>query len=111
MTGVQTCALPILNSAFSNPLLSVGSIAEQFKLSDKYLSQLFREQTGETISSYIESKRLGHACKLLDSTSMTVNEVALAAGYALTHTFRVAFKKKTGITPLQWKNRTDKPTV
>ena len=100
-----------INSAFSNPLLSVGSIAEQFKLSDKYLSQLFREQTGETISSYIESKRLGHACKLLDSTSMTVNEVALAAGYALTHTFRVAFKKKTGITPLQWKNRTDKPTV
>ena len=100
-----------INSAFSNPLLSVGSIAEQFKLSDKYLSQLFREQTGETISSYIESKRLGHACKLLDSTSMTVNEVALAAGYALTHAFRVAFKKKTGITPLQWKNRTDKPTV
>lgn len=94
-----------VNREFANPLLSVGAIAEQFKRSDKYLSQLFREQTGETISSYIEAKRLSHACHLLETTDMTVNEIALASGYALTHTFRVAFKKKTGITPVQWKNR------
>ena len=97
-----------IDAGFSNPLLSVSSIAEQFKLSDKYLSQLFREQTGETISGYIESKRLSHACSLLETTDMTVNEIALASGYALTHTFRVAFKKKTGVTPVQWKKR-DKP--
>lgn len=93
-----------IDAEFANPLLTVAGIAEHFKLSDKYLSQLFREQTGETISSYLESKRLAHACHLLETTDLTVNEIATASGYALTHTFRVAFKKKNGVTPLQWKS-------
>ena len=63
----------------------------------------YKEQTNEKISSVIEKKRIDHACRLLDTTDMTINEIALASGYALTHTFRVAFKKVQGVTPLEWK--------
>jgi two-component system response regulator YesN len=96
-----------IDEQFSDPLLSVSGIAQHFGLSDKYVSQLFKEQTNEKISCYIENKRITHACHLLDTTEMTINDVASASGYALTHTFRVAFKKILGVTPLQWKKAHD----
>lgn len=93
-----------IDEHFTDPLLSVSGIAQHFGISDKYLSQLFKEQTSEKISGYIENKRIAHACELLRTTDLSINEVATASGYALTHTFRVAFKKVQGVTPLQWKN-------
>ena len=88
---------------FTDPELSVTAIADAFGISGKYLSLFYREQTNEKISTVIEKKRIDHACRLLDTTDMTINEIALASGYALTHTFRVAFKKVQGVTPLEWK--------
>lgn len=93
-----------IDEQFTDPLLSVSGIAQHLGISDKYLSQLFKEQTNEKISSYIENKRIAYACELLRTTDLSINEVATASGYALTHTFRVAFKKVQGVTPLQWKN-------
>lgn len=92
-----------IDDHFADPELSVGSIADDLKVSSKYLSLFFKEQTNGKISNYIENKRIAYACNLLDTTEMTINEVALASGYALTHTFRVAFKRVQGITPLEWK--------
>ena len=88
---------------YADPSLAVSSIAAAFHLSDKYLSQLFKEQTGSKISAFIEQKRIDLACRLLRSTTLSVNEVGVASGYALTHTFRVAFKRSLGVTPLEWK--------
>lgn len=72
-------------------------------MSSKYLSTLFREQTGEKLSSYIERRRIEHASRMLEETDLPINDVALASGYALTHTFRIAFKRVQGVTPLDWK--------
>ena len=88
---------------FTDPELSVTAIADAFGISGKYLSLFYKEQTNEKISSVIEKKRIDYACHLLETTDMTINEIALASGYALTHTFRVAFKKVQGVTPLEWK--------
>ena len=88
---------------YADPSLAVSSIATAFHLSDKYLSQLFKEQTGSKISAFIEQKRIDLACRLLRSTTLSVSEVGVASGYALTHTFRVAFKRSLGVTPLEWK--------
>ena len=92
-----------IDKHYAEPTLSVSGIADTLHLSDKYLSQLFREQTNGKISACIEEKRIAHACHLLDTTQLSINEVALASGYALTHTFRVAFKKVQGVTPLEYK--------
>lgn len=92
-----------IDAHFMEAELSVGSIAEALGLSGKYLSLFFKEQTNGKISAYIENQRIAHACKLLENTEMTINDIALASGYALTHTFRVAFKKVQGVTPLEWK--------
>lgn len=101
--GLLRQVLEYIEAHFMNADVTVGSIADALNISDKYLSQFFKEQTNEKISSYIENKRIDHACHLLDTTNLSVNEIASASGYALTHTFRVAFKKIHGVTPLQWK--------
>ena len=88
---------------YADPSLAVSSMAAAFHLSGKYLSQLFKEQTGSKISAFIEQKRIDLACRLLRSTTLSVSEVGVASGYALTHTFRVAFKRSLGVTPLEWK--------
>lgn len=92
-----------IDSHFTDPDMTVASIADALGISGKYLSLFYREQTGEKISVQIEKKRIEEACRLLNSTDMTINDIALASGYALTHTFRVAFKKVQGVTPLEWK--------
>lgn len=92
-----------VNEKFTDPNLSVGSMADDLNLSIKYLSLFFKEQTGEKLSSYIERKRIDYATQLLDTTDMTINAIAQASGYTLTHTFRVAFKKVQGVSPLEWK--------
>ena len=48
-------------------------------------------------------ERIDHASELLDTTDMTINDIAQASGYTLTHIFRVAFKKVQGVSPLEWK--------
>ena len=88
---------------FRDPELTVASIADALGLTVKYLSMFFREQTNGKISVYIENKRIAHACMLLETTDMTINDVSVASGYALTHTFRGAYKKVQGVTPLEWK--------
>ena len=92
-----------IDQHFMDPDLSVACIAEAQGVSVKYLSLFFKEQTNGKISTYIEQKRIEHACTLLQTTEMTINDISLASGYALPHTFRVAFKKVQGVTPLEWK--------
>ena len=92
-----------VDAHYTDPNMSITGMADDLNLSGKYLSTLFKEQTGEKLSSYIERKRIEHASQLLEGTEMSINDVALASGYALTHTFRVAFKRVQGVAPLDWK--------
>lgn len=99
--------LQYIDTHFMDATLSLDSIADVFGFSSKYLSYYFKAQTGKKLSSYIESIRIAHACTLLQNTEMTINEIAKASGYSLPHTFRVAFKKIHGVTPLEWKKSLD----
>ena len=92
-----------VDTHYTDPNISISGMADDLSLSAKYLSTLFKEQTGEKLSSYIERKRIEHASQLLEETEMSINDIALASGYALTHTFRVAFKRVQGVAPLDWK--------
>lgn len=95
--------LEYVERKYTDPELTVSAMADDLGMSAKYLSLFFKERTHEKVSTYIERRRMEHASRLLDTTEMTINDVAQASGYALTHTFRVAFKKVQGVTPLEWK--------
>lgn len=90
-----------VNTYFMDHDMCLSRFADEFKLSEPYVSVLFKEFTGKPFSRYLEELRIEHACNLLKQR-IPVNQVALECGYNSTHTFRRAFKKVLQITPSEF---------
>jgi len=88
---------------FANPDLGLGSIADQFNMTEVYLSQFFKEQTGENFSAYLERIRMECADRLLAEANIRIDEVARRTGYNSANTFRRAYKRYYGIRPSERK--------
>lgn len=94
-----------IDSHYLDHSLSVAHLSSVFNLSETYFSSFFKEQTGTLFSTYVETKRIEHACAVLvHRNGETLDEVAQAVGYTNTRTFRRAFKKLKGVTPSQFGN-------
>jgi len=93
-----------LDSNYTDPNISLSSVSREFKLNESYLSQFFRDQTGVTFSDYTEKVRINNACKLLNNTDLTINEIAFKVGYNSANVFRRAFKRVEGISPTEYKD-------
>jgi AraC-like DNA-binding protein len=83
----------------SNPDINITSIADYLNMHPVYISQVFREQTGEGILDYIHKTRIKIAKTLLKKAEYTLDMVSKEAGYSNTRTFLRAFKKYEGINP------------
>lgn len=92
-----------LNKAYTDPDLCLCKVASQFDISEVYLCQFFKEKTGENFSDYLENIRMQQACELLAITDMSVNDIAIKAGYNSAHAFRRALKRVKGINPLDYR--------
>lgn len=88
-----------IQSSFTNPDLTVSSIADRFNKSSVYLNTIFHQVKGTSIGSYICELRLHKAKLLLRSHSLSISEVCKASGYSDVHYFSKAFKKTEGLTP------------
>ncbi|WP_176835506.1 MULTISPECIES: helix-turn-helix domain-containing protein [unclassified Paenibacillus] len=92
-----------IHDHFQDPNISLYAIASHFNLSESYLSQFFKEQSGETFSSYLEQLRISLACRLIAQGSLSIDNIAVQAGYNSTHSFRRAFKRTMGVSPSSYK--------
>ena len=84
---------------YQNSLLCLAEIADKYSISEVYFSQTFKAVTGENFSVYLEHIRMEKARQLLQSTDMTVEDIAYAVGYNSVNTFHKAFKRVNGVTP------------
>lgn len=80
-------------------------IAKCIGISISQLNRLFRQEFGITVYSYILNNKINIAKSLLSGTSMSVTEIAFLLNFTDEHYFSNIFKKKTGLTPTQWRNR------
>ncbi|AOZ93688.1 response regulator transcription factor [Paenibacillus crassostreae] len=83
--------------------LNLESMAGMLKTSSVYLSRLFKQEVGSSFGTYLTQIRIRKAAQLLNSTDMSINEVAERSGYETQHYFSTAFKKQTGVSPLQFR--------
>lgn len=90
-----------LQETYRKQEMCLAFVAAKFDLSEVYLSNFFKEQTGENFSDYIEKLRIEAACQLLTQSKLSVEEIALQAGYNSAHAFRRAFKRSKGILPTE----------
>ena len=85
--------------------LTVESIADSLSLNSSYLSKLFKQEMGITLSRYIREQKINVACNMLrhlDESSLTI---ANYLGFSSQSHFIQVFKKSTGMTPEEYRRR------
>ena len=83
--------------------ISLKELGEQFHLSEKYVSQYFKEHFHITLSKYVTYLRLEHAKQLLQNSDIPVTEVTMLSGYQNVSYFIRSFKKTYGVSPLKYR--------
>lgn len=99
--------LEMINRDCFRPELSLARLAAKVHRSANYLSELFRIQTGSSVTRYIHTLRLEEARRLLiEKPKLTITEVAEKCGYLDPGYFTRRFHRYVGCSPLQYrKNR------
>ena len=89
---------------YSEPGLSVRTIARALDLSEGHLSRLFKEKTGYTMKNYLTLYRMGIAEDLLSDCRSRVYETAKQVGYQDVAYFSNTFKRIVGVSPTEYRN-------
>lgn len=84
--------------------LTLEDIASRVYLSPSHVSGLFRRETGQTISSYINFIRIEKSKQLLRRGEISIAEIAARCGFEDQSYFTRVFKKQTGISPKKYRD-------
>jgi len=88
--------------------LSLEILAEANAVSTSYLSTLFHKETGKTITNYINETRINRSILLLNTTTLSVSEIASQCGFSDANYYTRTFKKIKGITPMSYRKTINK---
>ncbi len=85
--------------------LSLVKIADMAFFNPTYLSRLFKQTTGETISDYIGAVRVHKANEMLRSQKHKIGEIGIAVGFSSSANFTRFYRKMMGCTPQEYRDR------
>ena len=83
--------------------LSLKSLSAMCFISPSYLSNIFKQETGQTLTDYINTQRMKRAELLLGRSEEPIAQVAEKVGILDVNYFTKMFKKTTGVTPTQYR--------
>ncbi|MDF2724451.1 MAG: AraC family transcriptional regulator [Paenibacillus sp.] len=97
--------------------IEIADLARYVQRTPNYISTVFRQVTGQTITDYIQRVRIAEACNLLIHSQMTVGEISDRLGFCEQSYFNKVFKKVTGLPPSAylkentkvWRGQTEQP--
>jgi len=90
------------NYAIDNP---VGAMIERSGLLPRTFGRRFRAATGRRPIEYVHEVRIDEARRILESSSIPVDDVGFSVGYGDPTFFRRLFKRKTGLTPAAYRRK------
>ncbi|MGN0158512.1 MAG: helix-turn-helix transcriptional regulator [Brotaphodocola sp.] len=85
--------------------ITLAELAAHVQLSPTYLAGIFKAETGRSIITFINEKKMIYARLLLKNTSITVQEIAHHLGYQDTSYFIRVFRKNNGMTPSAYRSQ------
>ncbi len=94
---IQTC-LDYIDFHYAEDL-SLDLMAKLCSVSSTYLSSLFKKEVSMTLTDYINSTRIRQSLILLNTTSLSVQEIALHCGFSDSNYYTRTFKKFQGQSP------------
>lgn len=95
-------AILFIESNLQNEL-RLNTVADAISVSSGYLSGRFKAETGQTLTEYVNQKRIDQARHLLRSTDLQIQTIAQDCGFLDLHYFCRIFKKSTGTTPTAYR--------
>ncbi|MDA8141483.1 MAG: GlxA family transcriptional regulator [Desulfobacteraceae bacterium] len=93
-----------MHDQFGNAI-AIDDLARQVGISPRHFKRRFRKATGESPLGYLQNLRIEAAKKKLETTRENVNEITYRIGYEDSSTFRRLFKKHTGISPREYRDK------
>lgn len=103
-------AQEFIESNFQNKI-SVDELADRFALGRRNLERRFKKATSNTLVEYIQRVKVEAAKKTFETTRKNINEVMYDVGYSDIKAFRETFKKITGLSPIEYRNKYNKESV
>lgn len=91
--------------------LTLSELATFFNYSERHLTRILKNYTGQTFSTLIQNVRLSRAAELLKQPELSVTTIMEEIGYSnITHFYRI-FEKKFGMTPAEYRNNINQEAV
>lgn len=85
--------------------IKAETLAEMSHYTYSYFSYTFKEVFGMPLTKYLLAIRINKASTLLSTTDMNITEIATSSGFSDTNYFARAFKKETGLSPSEYRER------
>ncbi len=100
-------AQEFIESNFADRIM-VESLAAKFAIGRRHFERRFKSATNNTPVEYIQRIKIEAAKKQLETSNKNVSEVMYEVGYGDSKGFRTIFKKLTGLSPVDYKNKYNK---
>ena len=84
---------------------SIDQIAEKMSVSQRYLSDTLKKETGKTTTEHLQLYLIDEAKNILLNPNKSVSEVAYELGFEYPQYFSRLFKKKEGISPSEFREK------
>jgi len=91
--------------------LSVDELADLVSLGRRSFERRFKQATNNTVLEYILRIKVEAAKRSFESSRKNITEVMMDVGYTDTKAFRTIFKKITGLTPIEYRNKYNKQAI
>ncbi|MET0466007.1 MAG: helix-turn-helix domain-containing protein [Chitinophagaceae bacterium] len=88
--------------------ITIEELAGKFAIGRRHFERRFKKATNNTPVEYMQRVKIEAAKKELETSQKNVSEVMYEVGYSDTKAFRTVFKKITGLSPVDYKNKYNK---
>lgn len=88
--------------------ISVDELAERVAVGRRSFERRFKQATNNSVLEYIHRVKIEAAKRSFENSRKNINEVMFDVGYTDTKAFRSVFKKVTGLTPIEYRNKYNK---
>ncbi|MDD9268501.1 helix-turn-helix domain-containing protein [Paenibacillus sp. GCM10023248] len=92
-----------IEEEYANPNMSLDYLSSTFNINSKYVSKLFKEETGQKFVDFLIDIRMQVARRLLSESLASMQEVAEQVGYTSAISFSRVFKKVVGCSPSEFR--------
>ena len=94
-----------------NTRITVDQLASMLALSRRNLERRFKKATSNTVIEYIQRVKIEAAKMSFESSNENIHEVMYKTGYSDPKAFRTIFKKFTGLSPIQYRNKYNRAAI